>query len=201
MTIAIILLLIGYIIFSKMNSQNKKTEDVESDSIPINTSKLPYKKKEYLMTTAERSFYGVLSLVLKDSRFCIFSKVRLADLLYLPNNTINRQAYWNKLQSKHVDFLICDKKLLKPLLVVALDDASHSYSERVECDIFVNQALQEAGLNIVRIKAANTYVINEVEQLIIQYLEPAAEKNEAAAAIETSTADEAVSNKETVPLG
>lgn len=152
------------------------------------------------MTTAERSFYGVLSLALKDDGFCIFSKVRLADLLYLPNNTINRQAYWNKIQSKHIDFVVCDKKLVKPLLAIELDDSSHSYSERVERDIFVNQALQEAGLNIVRVKAANTYIVNDIEQLIAQYLQPLAEKDEAAATVETSAASENINEKENITV-
>lgn len=186
MYIIIIVLLAGYIVFSKLSSKNSTPEVTEASPMPINTSKLPYKKKEYLMSTAERSFYGVLSLILKGGDFIIFSKVRLADLLYLPSSTINRQVYWNEIQSRNIDFLICDKKHTKPLLAVELDDSSHSYPER---DMFVSQALQQAGLHIVRVKAANTYELKDIEQLIDQYLRPVAEQEETSAkepAVKTS---------------
>lgn len=44
------------------------------------TGKLPYRKKMYLLTKAERSFFGVLLEVI-GSDYHVFCKIRLADLL------------------------------------------------------------------------------------------------------------------------
>ena len=33
-------------------------------------------------------------------------------------------TYWNKINRKHVDFLICDDETLKPLVGIELDDST-----------------------------------------------------------------------------
>ncbi|HUS17746.1 MAG TPA: DUF2726 domain-containing protein, partial [Chloroflexia bacterium] len=66
----------------------------------------PYRKRDALLTAAERSFYGVL-LQAVDGTWQVFVKVRLADLLYIPGDTDGRQSAWNRIQSKHVDFVLC----------------------------------------------------------------------------------------------
>jgi hypothetical protein len=49
-------------------------------SKPTAAAALPYRKKDYLLTVAERSFYEVLCSVL-DGQLLVFAKVRLADLV------------------------------------------------------------------------------------------------------------------------
>src|SRR5688500_3263755 len=72
---------------------------------------LPYRRKDYLLTKAERSFYEVLRLSLaNDPDLIIFAKVRLLDLLWLPKGTAKAQSHRNKVQSKHVDFVICERR-------------------------------------------------------------------------------------------
>src|SRR5688500_17038104 len=50
---------------------------------------LPYRKKDYLLTRAERSFYGALQAGV-GSDYLTFPKVRLADLVWLPKGTARR---------------------------------------------------------------------------------------------------------------
>lgn len=121
------------------------------------TSKWPYLKKDSFLTEAERKFYLVLSEIIGND-YLIFSKVRMADLLYLPKmNNSDYYHYQNKIQSKHVDFLICDKENIKPLLVVELDDSSHLRLDRITRDILVDRIFESAQLPILHIKASANY--------------------------------------------
>ena len=54
---------------------------------PNSTSKaLPYKRKDWLLSRAERSFFGVLFGAV-GSDYLVFSKIRLADLIFIPRGT------------------------------------------------------------------------------------------------------------------
>ena len=55
----------------------------------------------------------------------IFSKVRLLDLLWLPDNMKNRILYIRRVASKHVDCVLCHPRTVAPALVIELNDASH----------------------------------------------------------------------------
>lgn len=125
--------------------------------LKIEIVKFPYIKKEYLMSEAEKKFFFVLQEILgKD--YLIFSKVRMADLLYLPKMSNSRfYHYFNKIQSKHVDFLICDKENIKSLLVIELDDSSHLKAGRFLKDKLVDKIFEGAKLPILHIKASGNY--------------------------------------------
>src|ERR1700752_312435 len=100
----------------------------------------PYRKKDCLLTPAERSFYEVLQRVAGDD-MQVFAKVRLVDLVWLPKGTQNRQAHLNRVMSKHVDFVLCNRKTVSPVLVIELDDSSHNMSHRQGRDAVVNDIL------------------------------------------------------------
>ncbi len=103
----------------------------------IKPENLPYRKKDYLLTSAERSFYEVLQRVAGDG-MQLFAKVRLVDLVWLPKGTQNRQAHLNRVLSKHVDFVLCNRQTVSPILVVELDDSSHNMDHRQGRDAVVN---------------------------------------------------------------
>ena len=132
---------------------------------PPKRPSLPYKKRDYLLTAAERSFYEVLQTVV-DNQLHVFPKIRLVDLLYLPKGTENRQAHMNRVQSKHVDFVLCDLQNVRPLLVIELDDSSHEREDRKDRDAFVDQALEDAALPILHVPANRTYAPKELADLI-----------------------------------
>ena len=123
--------------------------------------KLPYRKKDYLLTVTERSFYEVLRSIAGDE-LEVFAKVRLLDLVYLPKGTDTRQSHTNRVMSKHVDFLLCERQNVSPLLVIELDDSSHERDDRAERDAFVDEALGAAGLPILHITAKHSYIPKEL---------------------------------------
>jgi hypothetical protein len=133
------------------------------------TGALPYRKRDYLLTAAERSFYEVLCGVI-NGELLVFAKLRLADLVWMPKGTANRQAHFNRIQSKHVDFLLCDREKLSPVLVIELDDASHEEDGRRDRDAFVDAALSAAGLPVLHIPSKRAYVPADLAAMIQQKL-------------------------------
>jgi len=123
---------------------------------------LPYKKQEFLLTPAEKEFFVVLLEAVSDS-YLVFAKVRLSDIVSVPKME-NKQYYhfFNKIQSKHVDFLLCDKETTKPILAIELDDSSHEKPRRRSRDSLVNAIFESASLPILHIPTAQSY---EIEML------------------------------------
>jgi hypothetical protein len=140
-----------------------------SGKISEDADSLPYEKKPSLLSTAERSFYGVLCQAV-DHRYSIFAKVRLGDLLEIPWGTPKVRSYLNRINRKHVDFVLCDPTSFSPLLVIELDDSSHDREDRQERDAFVDAALDAAGLAILHISVQHAYAPAEVRALITDRL-------------------------------
>ena len=105
-----------------------------------------------------------------DSDLYIFAKVRLSDLLWLPQGTRDRQAYLNRIQSKHVDFVLCDGATTEPRLLIELDDSSHQSARRRSRDAFVDEAVRRAGLPILRVPAKRSYAPEQLRQIISSLL-------------------------------
>jgi len=129
----------------------------------------PFRKKDYLLSKAERSFYEVLLRSIGNDHV-VFAKVRLLDLLWLPKGTANAQSHRNRVQSKHVDFVLCQRASLTPVLVVELDDASHEAPSRQHRDMLVDRVLASAGLPVLHVPAKPGYVqaelITQINQAI-----------------------------------
>jgi hypothetical protein len=133
------------------------------------SARWPYRKSEHLLTLAERSFFGVLGQAVDDDLY-IFAKVRLSDLLWLPQGTRDRQRYFNRIQSKHIDFVLCDKAKTEPRLLIELDDSSHRRAARQSRDAFLDQAASHAGLPILRVPVKHSYSVGELRQVISSLL-------------------------------
>jgi very-short-patch-repair endonuclease len=135
---------------------------------------LPYAKRPSLLTAAERSFYGVLCQAL-DHRYSIFAKVRLGDLLEISWGTQKFRSYLNRINCKHVDFVLCDSTSFTPLLVIELDDSSHEREDRQERDAFVDAALDAAGLPILHVSVQHAYASADLRVQIYGHLNAGAQ--------------------------
>lgn len=112
-----------------------------------------YLKNDSLLTNSEKKFYFILTDILQDN-FFIFSKVRIADIVHVPEwyKTYYWAIYWwNRIKSKHVDFLVCDKLSFEPLLVIEVDDPSHLLPDRKKRDGLVNFVFRKAHLPILHL--------------------------------------------------
>ena len=122
-----------------------------------------YESRGVLLTPTERSFLGVLEQAL-DSRYRVFSKVRLGDLIK-PSKGLDagrRTTLQNKINQNHVDFVICTANELALVGLVKLDDPSHGHEDRAGRDEFIDQALATTGISILRFSAQNEYSVQDV---------------------------------------
>ena len=139
---------------------------------------LPYRKRDYFLTRAERSFFEVLIRAV-PAGLHVFAKVRLADLVWIPRRHPRRRAHLYKVLPKHIDFVLCDSAKIAPLVAIELDDSSHQRPDRIQRDAFVNEALQAAGLAFVRVPVRHSYSLKQIEQLVAAALRrPAAATTE-----------------------
>ena len=132
-------------------------------------SKLPYQCRPDFLTPAELVFFRALEQAV-NNRFYIFAKVRIGDLLCVIEGTENGGAWFGKIGQKHVDFMLADRKDVRPVLVIELDDSSHDLPHRQDRDAFVDEALKTAGLPILRVTCAKDYAIPALEQSIRRIL-------------------------------
>ena len=137
---------------------------------PATQASFPYRVRDDFLSASELSFYHVLLTAL-NGRAVICPKVGLSDILFVTRPHENRSAY-NRIAQKHVDYLVCDPRTLKPLIGVELDDASHARSDRQARDKFVERAFVAAHLPLLRIPAQRSYSLQELSSQLKPYLEP-----------------------------
>ncbi len=113
-----------------------------------------------LLSAAERSFYGVL-LLATSNKDHIFAKVRIGDVIKTTDISTR-----NRLNQKHVDFVLCDKETIRPIVAIELDDASHDAEDRIERDGFVDAAFACAKIPIVHLKARHAYTPQDIRTAI-----------------------------------
>lgn len=131
----------------------------------------PYEAISHLFTPAERSFLGVLDYIV-GSDYRVFGKVRVADIIQVTKGISRnnwRQAF-NRIQSKHFDFVICRASDFAIMLLIELDDRSHNKNNRVERDTFVEQAASAARLPLLRIPCQKSYQPSEIAILLQPHL-------------------------------
>lgn len=126
---------------------------------------LPYECKPYLLTLAERHFLDALREVVRDD-IHICPQVAFGAVLKVTAAGWDYFRYWNKVKAKRIDFLLCDRRTLTPLVAVELDDSSHDLPKRSERDDFVDRACDSAGLAILRFRVRNHYDLHELRRAI-----------------------------------
>lgn len=126
-----------------------------------------YYLRNSLFTAAERSFLGVLEPNL-PAGVRLFGKVRLEDLIGVKAGLerSERQAARNRINRKHVDFLIVRANDLSPLAGIELDDSSHEAEDRQLRDAFIDSVFASAGLPLIHVPAKKSYNPTELRSLI-----------------------------------
>jgi very-short-patch-repair endonuclease len=138
---------------------------------PTEDDGLGFARKEPLFTPAERSFLGVLEQSLNGS-YRVFGKVRLGDIVKPAKGLSNskRATSQNKVNQKHVDFVICSASDLAVVGVVELDDKSHERDDRASRDQLVDRALADAKIPVIHFSAKKGYVLTEVKAKLAECL-------------------------------
>ena len=113
------------------------------------------------MTKNEWNQYKKLKELADVKGYVICPKVRLFDIIEPKKGHEKNKTLMYKIQSKHVDFVICDKNLhIKA--IIELDDSSHDKADRKERDTFVNLILRSVGYKVIHTR----YITNDILDLV-----------------------------------
>lgn len=129
---------------------------------------LPYFSRETLLSDGELAFYRVLLPSLPRG-LAICMKVRLSDVINCSGQAW-RQGWGARISQKHLDFVLIDAETTAIRLVIELDDRTHQRKDRRERDIFVDSALDCAGVPILRVPAAAQYDAKDLRTALTMML-------------------------------
>lgn len=136
-----------------------------------------YQLRKSLCTYNERTFYEALRESV-GSEYLILVKVRMGDIVWLePEKDADRERIFRtQIWGKHVDFLLCNKWTLEPLLAIELDDQGHRRYDRRETDEFKNKVFALAKLPLLRVSVQKSYPRHELRTKVLSEINTSAEK-------------------------
>jgi len=149
-------IVIVFIVFVSLKiAANKKKEAGTQD-------KPPYFKKKTLLGEKEQVLFHRLIDAMPDHY--IMAQVRLSDIVGVGKSE-NWQSWFNKVSRKSVDFVICNKSFVV-LACIELDGQTHEQEDRQKADSTKDEALNAAGIPIVRIDANNLPPASEIKTML-----------------------------------
>lgn len=132
---------------------------------PNKKQRFEYRRKDGVMTDAERECFQVLVAEM-GLDYYFFPQVHLDAIVQPTNIQENRFNAFRHINQKSVDFVACDKKMLRPLFAIELDDKTHNQRNRVERDKEVERILKGAGIPLIRIENRGRFDQKELARLI-----------------------------------
>lgn len=163
LVIAVIVLAVMYL-KKKPAVAPKTAPDPKDPEAEASKEKLPiagaYQKK-WLLTYNEKDAYKALKAICDENGLYLMTKVRLLDLVEPTKGNPKYRTYFYKVQAKHIDFVICDAKLVARCLV-ELDDNSHNAADRAARDSFVDEVVQSVGYKIIHTRGITEAVKAEI---------------------------------------
>jgi uncharacterized protein DUF2726 len=126
-------------------------------------SGFPYRRKS-LLSPPELAFYNVLKAAIGD-RFVILLKISVRDLCEITHHEL-RQAAFNRVAAKQIDFVLCDQTTLSPVVAIELDDSTNLPRDRAERDVFINELFRVIGVALIRHRLQTVYDTAAIERWI-----------------------------------
>lgn len=127
---------------------NEDLQEIKSENIF-----LPYVRKN-LMTKNEWYFYKQLKPVADKLNYSILCKVRVADLVDIEKGLDKSQwqTAFNRINKKHIDFVLCKPENLYPELLIELDDSTHKSDKVAKRDEFIEKLYEKTGYKLLRVQ-------------------------------------------------
>jgi very-short-patch-repair endonuclease len=121
------------------------------------------------MSRAEHEFFDILVDITKD-QYYVFPQIHLSTIL--DNKVVgqNWKGAFRHIDEKSVDYVICDKAYIKPLLAIELDDKTHEQSNRKIRDGEVERILSNANLPLLRFGNNGYFNKEEIRHLVLEKL-------------------------------
>jgi len=126
-------------------------------------------REKSMLSRGEMAFYDPLREIVAG-RYEILLKPSLVDVL----NCRDHPRFHN-IATMHVDFMLCDRQTLRPLLAIELDDLSHNTPARIAADRWKEQLLAERQIPLLRQPCEVAYDVLAVKEAIDRTIAGAAQ--------------------------
>ncbi|MBT0585233.1 DUF2726 domain-containing protein [Alteromonas oceanisediminis] len=138
-----------------------------SDQATASQLSFPFRRRQQLFTPAERNFLALLENAI-GGEFRILCRVKLADMISIRPDTHqkNSKLALSKANGKQLDFVLCDKQSMDPVLAIDLVNQHGKEGYKQQRDWFVNGALDAAKVPHMRVKVKSGYTVAEVRDSI-----------------------------------
>lgn len=143
---------------NRINNIKIQNKNEEEHLKQINRYNFPYEKK-YILTNNEYNFYKNLKNIAKKYNVQILAKVRLADLIDVKKGKYNAKQwgyYFNRIKSKHIDFVLVDD--MKVIMLIELDDRTHQRQDRINRDDFIDMVTSNCGYELIHTLGETTEI-------------------------------------------
>lgn len=146
------------------------SDEVEAE-VEVYTEESPYKytRKTYLVTKAENQFFKILLKIL-NNKYHVFPQIHLISLLEHKIVGQGWKGAKNHIDRLSVDYVICDRKYLSPIVAIELDDITHERGDRIARDLRVERILREAKIPLVRITYKDRFNEKIIKESLSQFL-------------------------------
>lgn len=164
LAMAIIIRLLGNYLVNriKYKKRNNYHQEIDLSEEEITDYHNKYERK-LLLTKNEWYEYKKLTELATNKGYQICPKVRLLDLIEPRRGEPKYKTLFYKIQSKHVDFVICDQNLYVKA-ILELDDNSHNQADRKERDEFVDLILKDVGYTVIRTRGITDTTLDILEK-------------------------------------
>lgn len=134
-------------------------------------TKYVYRKSNQVMTDHELKYYKILNEAVGENYYILAQAHLSAFLEHKVPNGQNWKVAFRHINGKSIDYLLCDKQTLAPLLAIELDDASHEKQDRRLRDEEVERIFTDAKLPLMRVASHGEIspesLLEKIKSLII----------------------------------
>ncbi len=121
-----------------------------------------YQKRSSLLNENQRRYYDTLLQVVGDKSL-VFPKVRASDLVNPPPSSPHSfRVHWQRVQRRHVDFLICTPANLTPTLAIRLETRAEKKRRLQSGPDVVDDVVDMAQIPFLRVEMVETYEASRI---------------------------------------
>ena len=147
-----------------------KFQDERNRNLRIQGEFNPYQRKPSFMSGNEKKLYSILSSIQGLQNYYIYPQLHLSTILEVKEDARDMQGKFEWLNKLFVDFVICDRENIEPVLVIELNDSTHKWGSRKARDQFIKNALSENGIQLLTFSTNDLAQSTIVESKISEWL-------------------------------
>lgn len=156
-----------------MRSWFSKPAHQDSTDLPL------YKRRRCFLRESDRALFDCLQRVLGQA-YHVFVKVKLSELVEPQVETGNRvhQLHWIKVHRQTIDFLICRKHDMAPLVAIRLLSKKEYAQRGLSAHDVMDSVLRDIGLPRITLTGRKSYDLEDLKKKLkiamAEYQDPAA---------------------------